>query len=53
MRMIDGTIRPFLITAILGQGFKSTLCILIFYNFHRQVPQSLSIRPERNSFSRV
>ena len=41
MRMIDGTIRPFLITAILGQGFKSTLCVLIFYNFHRQVPQSL------------
>lgn len=41
LRMIDGTIRPFLITAILGQGFKSTLCILIFYNFHRQVPQSL------------
>lgn len=41
LRMIDGTIKPFLITAILGQGFKSTLCILIFYNFHRQVPQSL------------
>ena len=41
LRMIDGTIRPFLITAILGQGFKSTLCILIFYNFHRQVPPSL------------
>ena len=41
LRLIDGSIRPFLITAILGQGFKSTLCILIFYNFHRQVPQSL------------
>ncbi|MBR6029932.1 MAG: carbohydrate ABC transporter permease [Clostridia bacterium] len=41
LRMIDGTIKPFLITAVLGQGFKSTLCILIFYNFHRQVPQSL------------
>lgn len=41
LRMIDGTIKPFLITSILGQGFKSTLCILIFYNFHRQVPQSL------------
>ena len=40
-RLIDGTIRPFLITAILGQGFKSVLCILIFYNFHRQVPWSL------------
>lgn len=41
LRMIDGTIKPFLITSILGQGFKSTLCVLIFYNFHRQVPQSL------------
>ena len=41
LRMIDGTIKPFLITSILGQGFKSTLCVLIFYNFHRQVPKSL------------
>lgn len=41
LKLVDGTIRPFLITAILGQGFKSVLCILIFYNFHRQVPQSL------------
>ena len=37
----DGSIKPFLVTAILGQGFKSVLCILIFYNFHRQVPWSL------------
>ena len=41
LKMIDGTIKPFLITALLGQGFKSTLCILIFYNFHKQTPQSL------------
>ena len=41
LRLADGTIKPFLITAILGQGFKSVLCILIFYNFHRQIPQSL------------
>ncbi len=41
MNIVDGTLKPFLITAILGQGFKSCLCILIFYNFHRQVPQSL------------
>ena len=41
LKMIDGTIKPFLILAGLGQGFKSVLCILIFYNFHRQVPQSL------------
>lgn len=39
--LIDGSIKPFIVTAILGQGFKSVLCILIFYNFHRQVPQSL------------
>lgn len=41
LKMVDGSIRPFLITSLLGQGFKSVLCILIFYNFHRQVPQSL------------
>ena len=41
LHLTDGTIKPFLITAILGQGFKSVLCILIFYNFHRQVPWSL------------
>lgn len=41
MKLVDGGIRPFLITSVLGQGFKSVLCILIFYNFHRQVPQSL------------
>lgn len=41
LRLADGTIKPFLITAILGQGFKSVLCVLIFYNFHRQTPQSL------------
>ena len=41
LKMIDGTIKPFLVTALLGQGFKSTLCILIFYNFHKQVPQSI------------
>ena len=39
--LMDGSIKPFLLTAILGQGFKSVLCILIFYNFHRQVPWSL------------
>lgn len=41
LRLADGTIKPFLITAILGQGFKSVLCVLIFYIFHRQTPQSL------------
>ncbi len=41
MKLADGTVKPFLITALLGQGIKSVLCILIFYNFHRQTPQSL------------
>ncbi len=41
LKLVDGSIRPFLLTAILGQGFKSVLCILIFFNFHRQIPQSL------------
>ncbi len=41
LSLVDGTLKPFLITAIFGQGFKSCLCILIFYNFHRQTPQSL------------
>lgn len=41
LKMVDGTVKPFLLLALLGQGFKSVLCILIFYNFHRQVPQSL------------
>ena len=41
LKLADGTVKPFLITAILGQGFKSVLCVLIFYNFHRQTPQSL------------
>jgi len=39
--IIDGTLKPFILTSILGQGLKSCLCILIFFNFHRQVPQSL------------
>ena len=41
LQLADGTVKPFLITALLGQGFKGVLCILIFYNFHRQTPQSL------------
>ncbi|MGN0794671.1 MAG: carbohydrate ABC transporter permease [Aristaeellaceae bacterium] len=41
LNLIDGTLKPFIVTSILGQGLKSCLCILIFFNFHRQVPQSL------------
>lgn len=41
LKLIDGTVKPFLITSMLGQGFKGVLCVLIFYNFHRQIPQSL------------
>lgn len=38
---LTGTIWAFVVPALLGTGFKSALCILIFYNFHRQVPKSL------------
>lgn len=41
LKMTDGTVKPFVVLALLGQGFKSVLCILIFFNFHRQVPKSL------------
>ena len=41
LKMMDGSLKPFIFLAAVGQGFKSTLCILIFFNFHRQVPQSL------------
>ncbi len=37
----DGTIKPFVITAALGQGINCSLCVLIFYMFHRQVHRSL------------
>ncbi|GHV35510.1 ABC transporter permease [Clostridia bacterium] len=36
-----GSIKAFIIPALLGQGFKSAIFILIFYNFHRQIPQAL------------
>jgi multiple sugar transport system permease protein len=36
-----GSIRAFIVPALMGQGFKSAIFILIFYNFHRQVPHSL------------
>ena len=41
LKIIDGTIKPFLLTAALGQGINSALCILIFFSFHRQVPRVL------------
>jgi multiple sugar transport system permease protein len=36
-----GSIKAFIVPALLGQGFKSAIFILIFYNFHRQIPQAL------------
>ncbi len=39
--IVDGSLKPFLLTSVLGQGINSTLCILIFYSFHRQVPRVL------------
>jgi len=38
---LTGTLWAFILPALLGMGFKSALFILIFYNFHRQVPHSL------------
>ena len=38
---LTGSIWAFILPALLGMGFKSALFILIFFNFHRQVPQSL------------
>lgn len=40
-KFLNGSVLPFATMAALGQGFRSALCILIFYNFHRQTPQSL------------
>ncbi|GHU99924.1 ABC transporter permease [Spirochaetia bacterium] len=40
MKLI-GSLWAFILPAALGQGFKSAIFILIFYNFHRQVPKSL------------
>lgn len=39
--MTDGTIKPFVITTGLGQGINASLCVLIFYSFHKQMPKSL------------
>jgi len=38
---IVGSLWAFMLPAMLGQGFNSAIFVLIFYNFHRQVPQSL------------
>lgn len=36
-----GSMKAFIIPALFGQGFKSAIFILIFFQFYRQVPQSL------------
>jgi multiple sugar transport system permease protein len=38
---ITGSLWAFTLPALLGQGFNSAIFVLIFYNFHRQVPVSL------------
>lgn len=38
---LTGNLGAFLVPALLGQGFNSAIFILIFYNFHKQVPVSL------------
>lgn len=35
------SINAYLLPAVLGQGFKSSIFILIFYNFYKQIPVSL------------
>ena len=39
--LIDGSLRPFIITSMLGKGINSSLCVLIFYMFYRQMPAVL------------
>ena len=36
-----GSLNAYLLPAIFGQGFKSSIFILIFYNFYKQMPVSL------------
>jgi len=36
-----GTLFAYLLPAVFGQGFKSSIFILIFYAFFKQIPQSL------------
>lgn len=38
---LTGSLFAFTVPALLGQGFNSAIFILIFYNFHKQVPVSL------------
>jgi multiple sugar transport system permease protein len=36
-----GSIKAFVVPALLGQGFKSAIFVIIFMNFHSQIPPSL------------
>lgn len=36
-----GDLKAFIVPALLGQGFKSSIFILIYYNFHRQLPGAI------------
>ena len=38
---ITGTVFSYLLPAVLGQGFKSAVFILIFYNYFKAIPQSI------------
>ncbi|MDR2751727.1 MAG: carbohydrate ABC transporter permease [Clostridiales bacterium] len=38
---LTGNIQAFIVPALLGQGFRSSIFILIFFNFHKQIPQAL------------
>ncbi len=39
---LDGTLNAFIIPALVGQGFKSQLFILICWSFFKQIPTSLT-----------
>jgi multiple sugar transport system permease protein len=38
---LKGTLNAYILPAILGQGLKSQIFILIYYNFFKQIPQAL------------
>ena len=51
--LVDGSLRPFIITSALGKGINSSLCILLFYMFYRQMPGVLLEAAEIDGASRL
>lgn len=50
---ILGSINAYLLPAALGQGFKSSIFILIFFSFYKQIPKSLIEAAEVDGASQV